>query len=142
MALNGKVKALIFQYLHHIVSNSLTTWLNPNPPGHKQTLLYFQVFQQLCNVYMWAAVGSSLVGAQSALQTLACLVQGWKDASGVRRRVFSTRAQKYFVDLPFNLSREDGGKHGADTLQHAFPQDRVATHKVQYEYAWSNGRER
>ncbi len=83
---------------------------------------------------MWAAAASCPVGAQRALQTPGCLVQGWKDASSVRCLLFSTGAQEDFVDFIFDLSREDGGKHGTHTPQHTFLQDRVTTHKVQYEY--------
>lgn len=92
---------------------------------------------------MWAAVGgSSPAEAQRTLQTLGCLVQGWRDTSSVRCLIFSAGAQEDFVDISFNLFREDGGKHGTHTLQHVFPQDQVATSEVQYENTWSDSRER
>lgn len=91
---------------------------------------------------MWAAAGFSPVRAQCALQILGCLVQRWSDVGAVRCLLFCTRAHENFVDLPLNLSREDAGEHCAQTLQHAFPQDRVTTHKVQYEYTWLSDQKR
>lgn len=61
---------------------------------------------------MWAvaAAASSLVGAQRTLQTLGCLVQGWRDAGGVGLLLSLAGAQEYFVDIPFDLPGEGGGK--------------------------------
>lgn len=90
---------------------------------------------------MWAtaaaaAAASTLVGAQRTLQAFGCLVQGWRDAGGVRFLLPFAGAQEHFVDIPFDLSGEGGGKRGLHTLQHAFPQGHVTTSKVQYEYTW------
>ena len=82
---------------------------------------------------MRPAVGFSPVGVQRTLQIFGCLAQGWKDMGGI---LFSTRAQKNFIDLLGYLSRKDRGKNAAHALKDAFPQRWVTTHKVQYEQPW------